>query len=87
MFSLATSAVKRRDFEFAVTVMESFVLHLRKRPDIPTQMFSASVLVEGCVGGGGGGERVVGLVMEWYQIARLEFSQEMINSIIEWIKR
>lgn len=89
MFSLILSAVQKRDYRFAVEVMQELTQAVRSmcnynRCGISLQM---ELVVEGCVGVGRWGEALVREVLEWHRAMEIDMSQSMVDALIKWLKR
>jgi hypothetical protein len=89
MFSIVLSAMQRRDYQFAVEVMEELLETVRSTGSRDRVGISMCMdpLVEACVGAGQWGEVMVGYVLEWYRMMVLGLDQATVDTLLEWLKR
>ena len=87
IFALVTSAVQRKDFEFAAELMFALTQGMYDRRRACPQPFPMEVVVDGCVGTRERGVKLIEQVLEWHRMSEATLSNKTVQSLIKWIKR
>ena len=87
IFALVTTAVQRKDFEFAVELMTTLTEGMYDQRRACARPFPMDLVVDGCVGAK---RRALGLieqVLEWHRMTEVALSVNTVESLTKWVKR
>lgn len=85
LFALLTSAVWRRDFEFALELMRRLIEGAEDK--IGPLNLPIERVVEGCVGAGEEGVELMKLVLKWYDTVECGLDKRSVDILVKWIHR